>query len=109
MLVGADDGAIDEVQIPIDLPGRIGAALDGGEELVPRPRLRPAPEAGIHRLPGAISVGDIAPGGASGQFPADRVEDAPVVLPRPAGLGWRQERLEPFPFGIRKFVSSGHG
>jgi len=108
MLVRPDHRPIDEVEGPIDLPNGVGLLLDGGKELVPLPSLGPASKAGVHALPGAISLGDIAPRGTGRQFPADAIEDPAIVLPRPAGLARGQERGEPLPFRIRKFVSSGH-
>jgi len=91
MLVGADDRAIDEVEPPIDLARRIGLLLDGGEDLVPDTGLRPAPEAGVHRLPGSVPLGQVAPGDAGGQLPEDGVEDATIVLARSAAsVRWEQ-------------------
>jgi len=47
MLVRPDNGAIDEVDGPVQLPRRVGAGLDRGEHAVPDAREAPAAEATV--------------------------------------------------------------
>src|SRR5204862_6654168 len=77
VLVRADHGAIDEVERPIEVAGRVLLLLDGGEEPVPNPRPLPPPEPAVHGGPGAIPLGQVAPGGSRLQLPEDAVENPP--------------------------------
>jgi hypothetical protein len=45
MLMGADNGAIDEVQLPIELAGGIGLLLEHGKQALEYAGLLPAVEA----------------------------------------------------------------
>jgi hypothetical protein len=49
MLVGADDGAIDEMHIPIELTSGIGLLLQGLKQMLEDPSLPTAVEAARHR------------------------------------------------------------
>jgi hypothetical protein len=49
MLVGADDGAIDEMHLPIELTSGIGLLLEGVKQMLEDPSLPPAVEAARHR------------------------------------------------------------
>jgi hypothetical protein len=49
MLVRTDDGAIHEVQSPVELAGRICLLLHGGEDSVPDASQAPPAEATVHR------------------------------------------------------------
>jgi hypothetical protein len=49
MLVGADDGAIEEMHIPIELTSSIGLRLQGVKQMLEDPNLPPAVEAARHR------------------------------------------------------------
>ncbi len=86
MLVGANDGAIDIVNVPVDLPIGIGLLLDGLKETLPDTRFAPAIEAAGHRAPGPIALGQIAPGGTGAQNPQDAIEDASMVRSGSAGF-----------------------
>ena len=57
MLVGTDDGAIDEMHLPINVPEGIRFLLDGGQETVKDAGLAPAIEAAGHRAPFAVTFG----------------------------------------------------
>ena len=63
------------------------------EDLGPSTVATPAPEAAVDGLPGAIALGDIAPGGTGVQTPKDTVKDASVILQgAPATLMMRRVR-----------------
>lgn len=105
--MGPHHRAIDKVEGPVELSGGIRLLLDRRKEPVPEARLAPALEAACHRLPGAIALGQIAPGRPSAQEPQDAIEDATVVRCGTASrrfLG-RKQRLEPLPLLVSQFMS----
>jgi hypothetical protein len=110
MLVRSDNGAIDEVDGPVQLPRRVGLGLDGGQEAVPAPGQPPAAEAAIQRGPGAIPFRDVPPGRTGAQLPDNAIENRAVVPTRPAGGGpfGRQEGGELLPLPVGKFMASTH-
>ena len=57
MLVDTDDTAIDKVEGPVQLPGGIGAGVEGGQDAVPDAGVLPAAEAAVDGLPGAVAFG----------------------------------------------------
>ena len=100
--MGADERAIDVVQIPIDPAARFGLLLDGVKHSLPEAGPLPAGDATGHRAPGTLAFGQIAPGGASAQHPSNAVQEAAMVHGWPASLGclgWEQ-RLQMRPLGI---------
>jgi hypothetical protein len=109
MLVGADDGAIDAMHVPIELPGGIGLWLQGVKQPTQDAGIPPPVEAAGHRAPGAIALRHVVPRGAGTENPQHPVEDAAVVNGWPAGLGflWGKQWLELLPLGIGQ-VSSVH-
>jgi hypothetical protein len=62
VLMGPDHGAIDVVQIPIQLAARLGLLLDGVKHRLPEAGPLPSVEATGHGAPGPIAYGQIAPG-----------------------------------------------
>jgi hypothetical protein len=95
MLVDTDDTAIDKVEGPVELPGGIGAGVEGGQDAVPDASALPAAEAAVDGLPGAIVGGEIPPGGTGGQAPEEGVEDAAMVkvgAPSSRFGRWKQGR-----------------
>jgi hypothetical protein len=99
MLVGTDDGALDSVEAPTELPIGIGLLREGlqdvREETCPAPTGEPAGDG----LPRAIPLRQVPPGRARAQNPQHAIEDGPMVIGRsssPRLLGWEQ-RLEPLP------------
>jgi hypothetical protein len=100
--MGPDDGAINIVQIPIELAARLGLLLDGVKHVRPEAGPLPAVEATRHGAPGAIARGQVAPGGAGAQNPSDAVHDAAMVYGWPARLRLlgREQRLQPLPLGV---------
>jgi hypothetical protein len=102
MLMGANDGALDVVQIPVELPARLGWLLDGVKHVLPEAGPLPAVEGAGHGAPGAIALGQIAPGGPGAQNPEHAIKDAAMVHGRPASrgfLGWEQ-RPQSLPLGV---------
>jgi hypothetical protein len=109
MLVGADDGSIDEVLLPIDLATRIGLSLQLGQDARPKPASLPPREARGDRLPRPIVLGQVAPGRPSLGDPKHAVDDAPMVVERAAASSRearRQERGESHPLVIGQFMTS---
>ena len=64
MLVRSDDGAIDMMQVPIQLACGVSLPLQLGQDLVPDAGSAPAIEAGGNRLRGAVLLRQIPPGRA---------------------------------------------
>ena len=107
MLVGSHDRAIDKMEVPVELPGRITLLLDGSKEPVPDAGLAPAVKAAGHCLPGAIALRQITPGRPGAEEPQDAIKNATVVYRRTSGLRFlgRKQRLELLPLLVRKFMS----
>jgi hypothetical protein len=107
MLVGADDGAIDAMHVPIELAGDIGLLLQGVKQWLEDASSRPAVKAARHGPPGAIALRQVVPGGAGTENPEHTVQDAAVVDSWQAGLGFvgRKQRLEPLPLRIGEVSS----
>jgi hypothetical protein len=61
MLVGANDGAIDMMQAPVQLACRVCLLLQLDQYPLPDPGSSPTIEAGRNRLPGAILIRKIPP------------------------------------------------
>jgi hypothetical protein len=55
MLVGPDDGAIDVVDLPIELARGLGLLLESGPEALEDASVLPTVEATGYRAPGAIA------------------------------------------------------
>jgi hypothetical protein len=107
MLVGTDDGAIDERPLPIELVGGIGLLLHCVKQMLEDASLTPAVEAARHRPPGAVALRQVVPGSAGAEHPQHPVEDAAMVDGWSSRLGflrWKQ-RLEPLPWGIGQVAS----
>ncbi len=62
MLVGADNGTIDEVPLPIELAGGIGLLFERVKQALEDAGARPARDATGDRAPRAITLGQIPPG-----------------------------------------------
>ena len=100
--MGPHRGAVKKMQRPVQGAGRIVRGLEGGQDAVPDSGPLPAAEAGVHRLPGTIPFGEIAPRHASGQAPEHAIDDEPMVMGRStAHRSLRgQERLQALPLHV---------
>jgi hypothetical protein len=107
MLMGADDGAIDEVQLPIELAGGIGLPCERVKQALEDAGSLPAVEATGDGAPGAIALGQIPPGRPGAQDPQETVQDAPMIdrWPTSARFLGREQRLQPLPLGIGQIAS----
>src|SRR5690348_7485584 len=72
---GADDGGIHQPQVAVDEALLVQAQEQGIEDLGPGAVLAPAAEAVVNRLPGAVALGDVRPGGAGVEAPEDAVDE----------------------------------
>src|SRR5689334_12558632 len=109
--MSADNGAVDEVQAPIDPPLAVGLGLQGFQDVLPDPGLAPAIEPARHRANRAIAARQVVPGRAGAVDPENAVQDPAVIVVRPAGarlLRW-QERFQPLPLNISQVVTSHTG
>lgn len=106
VLVRPDHGPVHDVHHPVEVTGGVGLPRDRRQHPVPDPGLRPPPEPGVPRLPGAVPLGEIPPGSAGPELPEAAVPKPPVVLAGPAGLPPRQERGEPRALLVAQYVSS---
>src|SRR5207302_2963757 len=79
LLVRPDHGAIDIVDSPGELLRGVSALLNRRKEASPNASLAPAVEAAGEGVPAAISLGQVAPGGACADNPQDAIQDASVV------------------------------
>jgi hypothetical protein len=107
MLVRSHDGAIDMMQVPIQLDCGVSVPLQLGQDLVPNASSAPAIEAGGDRLPGTIVRGEIPPGSARAIQPEDATDDRAVVVAGPASssfLRWK-ERPQPLPLLVGQDIS----
>jgi hypothetical protein len=96
----------------IDLPTVIEFVQERGDDAGPGAVLSPPVEALEDRLPGAITLREIAPRGATMEDPEDAVEDRTRIVEGAACLAMvstvRQERSDPCPLLLGEFVAA-HG
>jgi hypothetical protein len=105
--MGSDHGAIDVMQVPVQLASGIGLRLHRRQELAPDARPLPAIEAAGHGTPRTIALGEIAPGSSGAENPQDAIDDRAMVMggsPSLGFLGWEQG-LEPLPLDSGQFAS----
>lgn len=88
MLVGADDGAVDELHRIRRFPGQ------RFENPHPDARLRPAVEAVVDRGVRAIALRQVALGRAGAQHPENAIENPAVIHPRNAPRLVREQRRQ---------------
>jgi hypothetical protein len=102
MLVGADDGAIEEVQVPIELPGGVSLLRERVKQLLEDPSFLPTVKAARHRPPRAVTLRQVVPGGAGAENPQHPIKEAAMVDSGPSYLRFlgRKQRLEPLLLGI---------
>src|SRR5262249_3419134 len=78
---GADGGAIDAPQVEVDESLLVQLPLERLQDAVEQTAATHLGEAVVDRLPVAVALGQITPGGAGVQPPEDAVEDGAIVLP----------------------------
>jgi hypothetical protein len=108
VLMGANYGRIDEVQVPIDGPARIGRRLQTGQHTLPNPATAPTIEPARHRPDRPIAPRQIAPRRTGTVDPQNAIQNAPVVLigtARARSLG-RQQGCQALPLRVRQITSS---
>lgn len=109
---GPDDRAVDAPQVGVDPAVVVQFIQQRGDDAGPGAVAAPAVEAVVGRLPGAVALGEIAPGGAGMEDPEDAVEDRAMVterMPQLAMIGAvRQEGLDPSPLLVGEFLAT-HG
>src|SRR5215210_4902671 len=93
LVVGGDDGAVDQGVLEVRLAGQ------AGEDALEHAALHPPAEALEHAVPFAEPARQVAPGNPRPHPPQHRFEEQPVVLPRRAGIGRlaRQQRRHLLP------------
>ncbi len=81
--------------------------MEPGQEALPQPAAAPAPEATIDRRPGAVALGEIAPGGAGVQDPENPVKDTAMIPRGPAAPAAcrRQQGRQPSPLLVGELVA----
>jgi hypothetical protein len=107
--VSAHAGAIESRKIKVDAPQLAGAPLKGIQGLLPQPIALPAAQAGLDGAPGAIALGNVAPGRPGAQAPQEAIEHLAVTDIRVAGLAavfGGQEGGEHFVFLIGEVMTS---
>src|SRR5262245_52306270 len=104
---GADVGAIHAEQVGVDQPRLVEPQLQPLDDAVELATAAQVGEAVVDGLPGAVALGQVAPGGAGVQPPEDAVEQRAVVLPLAAPLARprREEGGKQPPLLVGKFVS----
>jgi hypothetical protein len=102
MLMGADDCAIDEVQLPIEPAGGIGLPFERVKQALEDAGSLPAVEATGDGSPGAVALGQIPPGRPGTQDPQNTVQDAAMIdrWPASARVLRREQRLQSLPLGL---------
>lgn len=103
ILVGANNRAVHKVDFPLDMTLFIGFDLQALEELLPHAFFAPFVKAAVDRLPGTISIRQVAPWCTCFQNPENAVNNLAMTFSWPSCfrlLRW-QERLELFPLLIR--------
>lgn len=83
MLVGADDGAVDEMQAPVDPALAISTSLKRLQDTLPNAGFAPAVEAARYRADRAIALRKVLPGRSGAVNPENTIDDRAVVVVRP--------------------------
>lgn len=83
-LMRSDDGAIDEVATPVEVPLEVGISLEMVEQPEPEAVSGPTGGADINAIPLAVAFREITPGSAGGEDPEDAVEHSAVVVVSPS-------------------------
>src|SRR5437016_5174966 len=107
MLMGAHDGAVDEVQAPVQEARAVALLLQAVQNALPDPRLAPAVEPARHRRPRAEAGRQIAPGGSGAQDPQQAAEHRAMIVvgaSRPWFLG-REQGTQLLPLSIAEFFT----
>ncbi|GAC1641679.1 MAG: hypothetical protein NVS4B2_31210 [Chloroflexota bacterium] len=109
MLVGANHGAVDMMQTPVEFAFGVRLRLKVGQDAVPDPSATPAVEAGGKRLPRAVLLGEIPPGRTRSIEPQQAVDDLAMFLRRAATtrLLWWEQRPWALPLFVDR-ISSAH-
>ena len=103
MLVGADDGTIYIVDVPVQGAVLISLGLQSREHAIPDAGLPPAVKATGDGANRAVAFRQITPGGTGAINPQDAINNPPEVVTGASNfrLLGRQERLEPGPLFVR--------
>src|SRR5437588_10819567 len=97
----SNNGAIDMMQSPVQLPGLVGAFLQRDQNAVPDAGASPAIEAGGHRLPRSIVLWQVPPGSARPIQPENAIDDAAMIHIRAATAGLPRWKQWPQPLPLR--------
>jgi hypothetical protein len=84
MLVRPHDRPVHVVLLPIQCAAPVRLALQFRQQARPQPRSLPAVEAGSNGLPGSIAPREISPGRPGLGDPEHAIDDAAMVMVRPA-------------------------
>lgn len=105
--MGTDDGAIDEVEVPVHPTGLVGLLLQRGQDTVPDAGRTPAIEAAGNRLRAAVALGQVLPGRPRAQDPLDAIDDGTMVVIGPPGLWFlgRQQGRQARPLLVGKVIA----
>jgi hypothetical protein len=107
VLVGTNDGAIDEMDAPIKVACTIGLGLERRKDVVPDAFLAPAIVTTRDRADGTIALRQRWPGCAGAQDPQDAVDNPTMIFIWPTSmrfLRWEQ-RLEARPLFVCEIMS----
>ena len=109
MLVGANDGAIDMMQAPVEVPCGVGLLLQFRQDAVPDTGSSPPIETGGNGLPRTVPGGQITPRCSRTVQPQHTIDNAAVIRGRTAtgSLLWWEQRMQPLPLLIGQ-ISSVH-
>jgi hypothetical protein len=99
---GAGNGAVDEVQRPVQPALPIRLPLQRGPDSALDSRPLRAVEAAGDRLLGAVAFGRAAPRTGGAESPEDPVDHCPMVIRGPADVGLfrREQRTKPLPLRV---------
>jgi len=97
--MSADDGAIDEVQAPVNLATPVGLGLQGFQDTRPDAGLAPPIKPAGHGADGALALRQVLPGGTGSQDPENSVHNGSMIVVGAPGFGLlrRQQRFQPSP------------
>jgi len=109
MLVGANHGAVDMMEAPIERPLGIRLPLEIRQDPVPDTGTSPAIEAGGDRLPRAVLLREIPPRRSGSIEPQQAIDDLAMIFRGATAsclLRWEQ-RPQPLPLLVSQ-ISSAH-
>jgi hypothetical protein len=107
MVVCADDSAVDELRLPVDVTAPVGELLEAFENMLPNALAAPAGEAGGDGAPVAVDGWEVTPGCARAEEPENNIEKGALIEPGTPSeaVCWGEMGLEGLPLFVGEVLA----